>query len=129
MRSDNLTHDDRVNLSRLLMDLMDKWDIDTRQQLNLLGMPAGAKGSELRKMQGGRPFPADEAMLARAEHLLAIDDCLRTAYPRSANMASHWLHTASRHFGQRTPLTVMLDGGMDGLRQVRGHLDCTQNWI
>ncbi len=129
MSERNLSLEDRVNLSRLLMSVLQKWEVDAGQQRSLLGMPDSAKGSDLRKLQGGKPFPEDEHMLSRAEHLLAIDDCLRTAYPRSSHMASYWLHQASRHFGQRTPLRVMLEGGMDGLRRVRGHLDCTQGWI
>lgn len=129
MPQHNLTLDDRVNLSKLLINVMEKWELGSADQRNLLGFPDEAKGSELRKLQGGRPFPEDEQMLARAEHLLAIDDCLRTAYPRSANMAAYWLHKPTRHFGQRTPLNVMLEGGLDGLRRVRGHLDCTQNWV
>ncbi len=124
----DLNQEDRVNLSRLMIQVFDDWDINNEVQLALLGMPEGSSSKELRRLQGGKPFPEDQEMLDRAEHLLAIADCLRTAYPRSGNMAAYWLHQNNRHFGRRPPLAVMLEG-MDGLRQVRGHLDCTQNWI
>lgn len=121
-----LDREDLGNLARVISNIFADWNVKSAQQKGLLGGKISAKA--LRAMQGGVAFPDDDELLSRAEHLLAIHDCLRTAYPRSGGMASHWLNQANRHFGRRTPLSVMLEG-MPGLRQVRGHLDCTQNWI
>lgn len=125
--SSRLNDTDRGNLSRVIMGIFEVWNVNSDVQKQLLGLPATGAGKLLRSMQSGKAFPDDEAMEQRAEHLLAIHDCLRTAYPRSGNMASAWLVRANRHFGRRAPLSVMLEGE-SGLRRVRGHLDCTQNW-
>lgn len=124
--AEQLSEEDRANLTRVIMSLFDEWRLRSADRMTLLGL-AEARPRELRRYEGGAPFPDERDLLDRAEHLLAIHDCLRTAYPRSANMASHWLIQANRRLGQRTPLEVMLEG-MDGLRRVRGQLDCTQNW-
>ena len=124
----NLSQDDLANLSEVVMHIFEQWNVNSAQQVALLGLPEGTRPRELRRLQGGAPLPHDEELLDRAEQILAIHDCLRTAYPRSTNMAAHWLHQASRHFRSRSPLSVMLEDGIDGLRAVRGHLDCTQGW-
>lgn len=124
-----LSHDDRIRLSSMIMEIFDTWGVTSEQRIILLGMPEGTRSRELRRLQGGAPFPDDETTMARAEQLLAIHDCLRTAYPRNASMADYWLHQTNRHFGRKAPLQLMLENGAAGLQQVRTHLDCTQNWI
>lgn len=123
-----LTENDRRALAGVLVEMFAQWDVSSENQLALMGYPQGTAGRELRRLRQGSPFPQDAVQLHRAEQLLAIQDCLRTAYPRSARMASYWLSQPNRHFNRRSPLSVMLEG-VDGLRQVRVHLDCTQNWI
>jgi hypothetical protein len=123
-----LTAEDRSNLSSVLMEVFSAWNVGAAQQRALLGLE-GERADLIWRVQKGEEMPDDDDLLARAEHLLAIHDCLRTAYPRSQNMAAHWLHQTSRQFPDRPPLTVMLEDGVQGLRAVRGHLDCTQGWF
>ena len=123
-----LTEDDRRALAGVIVEMFEQWGVSSEHQLTLLGYPPGTAGRELRRLRQGLPFPSDDGQLHRAEQLLAIQDCLRTAYPRSGSMASYWLNQPNRHFHRRSPLAVMLEG-VEGLRQVRVHLDCTQNWI
>lgn len=124
----HLTEGDRQTLSNLLTELFELWGVTAEEQLELMGYPDGSRVSELRRLRQGKPFPDNDDMLFRVEQILAIHDCLRTAYPRSVNMAKYWLHQSNRRLGRRTPISVMLQGA-GGLREVRTHLDCTQNWI
>ena len=123
-----LSEDDRRALAGVLMQVFEQWGISSENQLALMGYPDGTASRELRRLRQGSAFPQDADQLHRAEQLLAIQDCLRTAYPRNRNMASYWLNQPNRHFNKRAPMAVMLEG-VDGLREVRVHLDCTQNWI
>lgn len=123
-----LSEDERRSLSAVIVDMLEDWAVAPNNQLALMGFPDGSRARELRRLRQGAPFPENEDMLYRAEQLLAIQDCLRTAYPRNGRMAGYWLNRPNRHFSRRAPLAVMLDG-VEGLRRVRTHLDCTQNWI
>jgi hypothetical protein len=124
-----LTDQDLVHLSEVIVSIFSGWGVDADLQLRLLGFAAGTPVAELHRLRTGEAFPADGDRLERAEQLLAIHDCLRTAYPRSAVMAAHWLRQPHRRTDNRAPLAVMLEDGLPGLKRVRGLLDCTQNWI
>jgi len=123
------TQDDLVHLSEVIVNIFNTWGVSADLQLRLLGFGAGTPVAELQRLRSGEPFPVDGDRLDRAEQLLAIHDCLRTAYPRSAVMAGHWLRQPHRRTHNRAPLAVMLEDGLPGLKTIRGLLDCTQNWI
>jgi len=125
----HLSEEDLHRLSEVITTIFHLWQVTTDQQMRLLGYAAGSAPAELQRLEGGEAFPDDEDRLDRAEQLLAIHECLRTAYPRSGVMAAHWLKQPHRRMDSRAPLAVMLDEGLPGLRQVRGLLDCTQNWV
>jgi hypothetical protein len=119
-----LSREELQHLSEVLSSIFQQWGVTAELQISLLGFaPAGAE------VQQGEAFPAEGDRLERAEQLLAIHDCLRTAYPRNTVMAAHWLRQPHRRMDSRAPLAVMLEDGLPGLKKVRGLLDCTQNWI
>jgi hypothetical protein len=124
-----LTQEDLGHLSKVVIAIFHRWSINGELQLRLLGFAPGTAVTELQRLREGEPFPAGGERLERAQHLLAIDDGLRTAYPRNSNMAAHWLRQPHRRIDSRAPLAVMLEEGLSGLRTVRGLLDCTQNWV
>ena len=121
--------EDLEHLSEVMATIFRGWQISAENQLRLLGRPAAGASAGLEDLQSGAAFPGDEESLDRAEQLLAIHECLRTAYPRSGVMAAHWLKQPHRRMDNRPPIEVMLEDGLPGLKQVRGLLDCTQNWI
>lgn len=121
-----LDNEELIVLGRAILNIFNEWELSQSQQRSLLGEAVSGKLFRLMISRGS--FPEIPESLKRAEHLLAIHDCLRTAYPRS-NMSAHWLNRGNRHFGNRKPIEIMLESGLEGMRQVRGHLDCTQNWI
>ncbi len=123
-----LSEGERRSLSTAIVDMLEDWAVAPNNQLVLMGFPEGSRARELRRLRHGAPFPDNADMLYRVAQLLAIQDCLRTAYPRNGRMAGYWLNRPSRHFNRRAPLAVMLEG-VEGLGRVRTHLDCTQNWI
>ena len=125
----HLSEHDLHNLSEVVTTIFHLWQVTADQQMRLLGYPAGSASAELLRLENGEAFPDDEERLDRAEQLLAIHECLRTAYPRSGVMAAYWLTQPHRRMQNRAPLAVMLEEGLPGLKQVRGLLDCTQNWV
>jgi Antitoxin Xre/MbcA/ParS C-terminal toxin-binding domain len=40
----------------------------------------------------------------------------------------HWLKRRNRRFGNRRPLEIMLEDGINGVLAIRTHLDCAYDW-
>jgi hypothetical protein len=59
----------------------------------------------------------------RARLLLALNDALRQVFPHSGASADLWVTTPRAKLGHRTPLEIMLAGGLDGIRRVERSLD------
>jgi len=123
-----LNTDDRSQLARRVIALLDEWGLSAADQAALLAFPEGARAGVIRQHRQGTPFPEDAAVAERVEHLLGIADALRTTYPRNVHMAAIWMNTANRRFDNRTPLAAMLADGPNGVLAVRVHLDCAYDW-
>ncbi|KPK51776.1 MAG: hypothetical protein AMS22_10325 [Thiotrichales bacterium SG8_50] len=124
----NLSHDERVQISELIMDILDNWQVPAADQVALLGLPAETRPRSLKRYHEGTPLPEDPAIWERISHLAGIADALRTSYPRNLRMASVWLSRSNSRFGDRTPLAAMLEDGLIGINAVHMHLDCSYDW-
>ena len=123
-----LTHEDRVNVTRIIMTLLDDWGLNAEQQLVVLNLPEGTPTRALRRYREDTPFPDDPAVLKRVEHLLGITDALRTTFPRNANIGLLWMKQPCRRLRKRRPLDIIIEDGLSGLITVRTHLDCSFAW-
>ena len=118
-----------ADITRLVMQLLDSWKLETAQMQALLCMPKEVRSRAFHKFrEGTMTFPEDPNVLRRSQYLLRISDALRTTYPRNPEMAGRWIRQGHRRFGKRTPLTIMLDSGESGLIAVLSELDCTFSW-
>ncbi|MCB1876920.1 MAG: DUF2384 domain-containing protein [Chromatiales bacterium] len=122
-------HDERVAMAQMTMDALDHWKVEPGDQLALLGLTGRMKARALVRFRQGDALPDEEDLLTRASHLIRIGEALHTSFPHNAAMAGYWITTPNRNFNNSTPLQVMLNNGIDGIRQVHGALDCTQMWI
>ena len=122
-----MSEEDRMELTRGVLAMLDDWGIESKDQLILLGL-ADAPVRELRQLKENRPLPDEPEVMQRIEHIINIADALRTTYPFSRRMGKLWMHKANRKFRQRTPIATMVEDGMVGLISVRSYLDCTFSW-
>ncbi|MBL1274802.1 MAG: DUF2384 domain-containing protein [Ectothiorhodospiraceae bacterium] len=130
-----LNHQPRVDLTILVIDLLNNWQIDNAEKIILLGLPDKTRSRAMtrfaqhsEKPQANMPeapLPFDEPMLERIEHLRGIADSLRLANPRKSQAGALWLKRPLPRLGKRTPLAIMLENGLEGLVTVRKHLDCS----
>lgn len=118
----------RVVLTNQVMELLDSWGINGQQKIILLGLPQDMRARKLERYRQNEPFPDTEVINKHLEHLLGIADALRTSYPRNIQMCAMWLQKPHKRFANQAPLTVMLGKGLEGLIQVRSHLDCSFAW-
>lgn len=123
-----LTQDDRVDLGRMVVNMLDGWGIKPSDQVNILALPDGTPSRMLRRYHEDTPLPDDPDVLKRVEHLLGIADALRTTFPRNASIGLLWLKQPCKRLRRRRPLDIMIEDGLSGLITVRTHLDCSFAW-
>lgn len=116
------SEDQRSRIARMVMQLFERWQISTDEQLELLGLRPKSR-SALSRYRRGEPLPLVRDMLDRAAYLLSIHRSLRTLYPENPEICYGWIKMRNRAFGNHTPLEVMLDEGLLGLAKVSRHLD------
>lgn len=118
-----------ADVTGAVMGLMAIWQLDEKQMHQLLGMPDNIKPRAMgRYARGEAVLPDDQAVMKRAQYLLRIGEALRTAYPLNPKMIGRWMHLGQRRFNRRTPLSMILDEGEDGLVAVLSEIDCTFSW-
>ena len=123
-----LTQEDRVDLGRMVVNMLDDWGIKPSDQVNVLALPDGTPTRMLRRYHEDTPLPDDPDVLMRVEHLLGIADALRTTFPRNASIGLIWLKQPCKRLRRRRPLDIMIEDGLSGLIAVRTHLDCSFAW-
>ncbi len=123
-----LTEEERGHLARALMQLFDRWGLESAQRTALLGLPEETKARSLTRLRQGEPLPADEEIMDRARYLLEIEHALDTALPMNAAITEAWIFTENMLLGNRRPLDVMIDDGVEGLKRVSNSLNAGGDW-
>lgn len=122
-----MSEEERLELTRGILNMLDDWEIEAKDQLALLGL-RDVPSREVRRLRESRPLPDEPEVMQRVEHLICIADALRTTYPFSQRMGRLWMHKPNRKFRQRSPVTTMVEDGMVGIISVRSYLDCSFSW-
>ncbi len=106
---------------RTFFRIADQWGLNVAEQRAILGWPAA---STFHKYKAGNVGAVSYDMLTRISLVLGIYSALHVLYPE-ADLADRWLKLPNNNplFGGRPALTLMMDGGMDGLYKVRRLLD------
>jgi hypothetical protein len=107
------TRESRTQLARMIVQLLDHWQLNATDQSLLLGLSSQSR-STLARYRRGEPL-ADSA-------LLGIHKALRIIFPHDRDLAYRWVSAPNRRFGERAPLEIMKQG-FEGLLAVRRYLD------
>lgn len=127
---DNLTSsepDSLLHFTRATMQVLDDWQLHNDEIRVLLAMPDAIKSRAFNGFRRETPFPNDPIVQRRAHFVLRIYEALRTTYPTNPRMGSRWLRQGNRRIGNRSPLSVMLQGE-DGLVCILAQVDCSYAW-
>ena len=124
----NMNHDECVSLARNIMAILDGWGLNGAAIMDVLAIPKGVPVRALRRYRENTPFPDESAIYERVEHIIGIADALRTTYPHNPPMGVLWLQQTNKRFQDRPPLQVIVENGLQGLLEVRKHLDCSYDW-
>jgi hypothetical protein len=106
---------------RTFVNTAKAWKLSVDEQRGLLGWPAP---STYHKYKAGDVGTLSYDMLTRISLTLGIYKALHILYPDEA-LADRWvkLPNSNPTFGGRPALSLMIDGGIDGLTQTRRLLD------
>ena len=119
---------DKVNLTRAIMAIIDNWGMSSAEILSFLALPDKTPLRALRRYRENTPFPDTDAVYERLEHIIGIADALRTTYPHNPPMGALWLQKKNVKFNNLSPLRHMINEGLDGIIAVRSHIDCAYDW-
>jgi hypothetical protein len=124
----NMTDEECISLAGLIMSILDSWGLNGPAIMTVLNLPQGVPLRALRRYRENTAFPHDEGVYERVDHIVGIYDALRTTYPHNPPMGLLWLRQRHQRFQGRSPLQLIVEDGLEGLLQVRIHLDCTYDW-
>lgn len=112
----------RERLARMVVALLDRWEVSAVEQATLLGLSANSR-STIARYRRGEPLADSPDLLARAGHLLGIHKALRIVFPHDLALAYRWVSAPNRRFGGEPPLALMKRHGYEGILAVRRYLD------
>jgi hypothetical protein len=106
---------------RAFLNTAKAWQLSVDEQRGLLGWPAA---STYHKYKAGDVGTLPYDMLTRISLILGIYKALHILYPDDA-LADRWVKLPNSNpiFGGKLALSLMRDGGIDGLTQTRRLLD------
>jgi hypothetical protein len=106
---------------RSFFQISQTWKLTNEEQRGLLGWPSE---STFYKYKSGQPGILSFDSLMRISLLLGIYKDLHILYPEP-DLADRWvkLPNSNPMFGGRPAMSLMIEGGMDGLHRVRRLLD------
>lgn len=123
----DMTPEHRLTLTKATMSILDSWKLGVEEMRIVMGLPENSRARTFYKYRSHLPFPDEESIHRRVDYVMRISGALHTTYPTNESMGWRWLRQKHRRFG-RAPLSVMLDGGEEGLVAVLAELDCTFCW-
>jgi hypothetical protein len=122
-----MSPENRLVLTKAIMSILDSWHLGTEEMRTVLGLPDKVRARGFQRFRMNEAFPEEPEIERRMDYVMKIAGALHTTYPTNPTMGARWLRQKHRRFG-RTPLSVLLEGGEDGLVAVLAELDCTFCW-
>nr|WP_320048772.1 antitoxin Xre/MbcA/ParS toxin-binding domain-containing protein [uncultured Desulfuromonas sp.] len=119
---DLTTKDSRSRQSLLITRLFKRWNLNTNDQLNLLGLSPTSRAM-LSKYRNGDSLSPSRDMQDRAGWLLSIHKALRLLYPHNPELRFSWVSRRNKAFNNLTPLELMKEEGLIGIAKVSRYLD------
>ncbi len=123
-----LSKEDHLSLTKMIMKILESWGLNPRQQHSFLAFSSKVPVRGMRRFHEDRAFPDEEELNQRVEHIVGIHHALHTTYPHNPAMGPLWIKTSNKRFNNQSPIKLMLDEGIAGVERIRAHLDCAYDW-
>jgi hypothetical protein len=123
-----MINEEEVTLTIRIMEILDDWRMTSAEIISLLALPEKTPTRALRRFRENTAFPITEEVIERIDHILGITDALRTSYPHNPQMGKLWIRQRSKKLKDQIPLQIVVENGLEGLIEIRKHLDCSYDW-
>lgn len=124
----NMTPDEQIALTVRTMEILDDWGMSSDEIISLIALPDKTPTRALRRYRENTAFPVSPELEERLTHILGITDALRTSYPHNPNMGKMWMRQRSKKLNNQIPLQIIIENGLEGIVEIRKHLDCSYDW-
>lgn len=124
----NLTQDEQITLTVRIMEILDGWGMSSAEIISLIALPDKTPTRALRRYRENTGFPFSAELEERISHIIGITDALRTSYPHNPNMGKMWIRQRSKKLNNQIPLQIIIERGLEGIIEIRKHLDCSYDW-
>jgi hypothetical protein len=124
----NMTEDEKITLTVRIMEILDGWGMSAAEIISLLALPDKTPTRALRRYRENTAFPISVETEERIEHIIGITDALRTSYPHNPQMGKMWIRQRSKKLKNEIPLQIIVEKGLEGIIEIRKHLDCSYDW-
>ena len=124
----NMTLNDQISLTTRIMEILDGWGMSSAEIISLIALPEKTPTRALRRYRENTPFPVSPELEERLEHIIGITDALRTSYPHNPQMGKMWIRQRSKKLNNQIPLQIIVENGLEGIVEIRKHLDCSYDW-
>ena len=124
----NLTPDEQIVLTVRTMEILDGWGLSSQEIISLIALPEKTPTRALRRYRDNTAFPVSQELDERIGHIIGITDALRTSYPHNPHMGKMWMRQKSKKLKDQIPLQIIVEGGLEGIIEIRKHLDCSYDW-
>lgn len=104
---------------KVFFNITRAWGLKAQEERVLLGEPAN---STFYKWRNGEGPVVPKDTLERISYVMGIYKALRLLFPTESQACS-WPRKSNRDFGEASALSVMLQGGVVNLADVRRYLD------
>lgn len=123
-----MTPDEQIALTVRTMEILDDWGMSSDEIISLIALPDKTPTRALRRYRENTAFPVSPELEERLTHILGITDALRTSYPHNPNMGKMWMRQRSKKLNNQIPLQIIIENGLEGIVEIRKHLDCSYDW-
>lgn len=113
----------RKNLTKILMRLLNEWDLSTAHQLRLLGLRETSRNMLIKYRNLESVIPYEQDKLDRVALLFAIYKNLYDLFPENKHLRQSWVKRKNKHLENKKPLDLMLEKGIFGFAYVMRYLD------
>lgn len=121
--SDLTSEEARKRLTKVVIRLLDEWELKTAEELKLLGLRETSRNMLKNYRNLDNILPYDQDKLERVGLLLNIYKNIYDLYPENPNLRKTWVKRVNKMLDDQRPLDIMLENGLFGMADVMRFLD------